>query len=47
MAGVWDRFTLTGLWVFRDWILYPFWSWIIQPWFSWLFGWIFDLFTSA
>ena len=47
MARVWDRFALTGLWVFCDWVLYPFWGWVVQPCLSWLFGWIFDLFTAA
>ncbi len=47
LARVWDRCALTGLWVFRDWVLYPFWSWVVQPCFGWLFGWIFDLFATG
>mmetsp|Transcript_9694 Transcript_9694/g.13243 ORF Transcript_9694/g.13243 Transcript_9694/m.13243 type:complete len:85 (-) Transcript_9694:67-321(-) len=47
MARVWDRCSLTGLWIFRDWVLYPFYSWVIQPWLRWLFGWIWDIFFSS
>jgi len=32
---VWARCTLSGLWFFLDWVIYPFWGWIVVPWYNW------------
>jgi len=36
MQRVWARCTLSGLWFFLDWVIYPFWNWILAPWLNWM-----------
>ena len=33
--AIWARFSLSGLWFFLDWVVYPFINWIIVPWWRW------------
>lgn len=35
MQAIWARCTLSGLWFFLDWVIYPFWNWIVAPWWNW------------